>query len=184
MDLIEEELKKESHIGKKLSDFTIKKVIICVLLMVFIDPLFRVETYLTDTSHEQSLTFLYKFKPYTKIGKKVFNNMVEFEKDIDFPLLYLHAQDNSRKDFQLKWKNDKKDYTTLRNVEVEVITLPKNPGYYALYDIRDQVLLASGLGICRTIFVCFILALGSHMFSKTTQDLVILPIEHMIEKVN
>ena len=136
--------------------------------MVFIDPLFRVETYLTDSSHQKSLTFLNKFKPHTKLGKKVFFNMVEFEKNIEFPLLYLHARDKGKKDFKLTWKNDQVDYTTLRNVEVEVIRLPQDPGYYALYDIRDQVLLASGLGIGRTLFVCFILALGSHMFSKTT----------------
>jgi len=58
MDLIDEELKKESNIGKKLSDFTMRKVIICVLLLVFSDPLFRVDSYLTDKTHEISLTFL------------------------------------------------------------------------------------------------------------------------------
>jgi len=39
---------KESNIGKKLSDFTMRKVIFCVLLLVFSDPLFRVETYITN----------------------------------------------------------------------------------------------------------------------------------------
>jgi hypothetical protein len=48
MDLIEEEVKKESNIGKKLSDFTMRKVIICVLLLVFSDPLFRIDTYITN----------------------------------------------------------------------------------------------------------------------------------------
>ena len=83
-------------------------------------------------------------------------------------MIYLHSHDKLKKESKLTWKSKTIDYLKLRNVEVDLIFLPQDPGYYALYDIRKKVLLASGLGIGRTFFVCFILALGSHMFSKTT----------------
>lgn len=40
------------------------------------------------------------------------------------------------------------------------------------------------LGIVQTFVVCFLLAAGAGIFSKHTNDLVIYPIENMIEKVN
>lgn len=40
------------------------------------------------------------------------------------------------------------------------------------------------LGIVTTFMVCFILAVSAGIFSKLTTDLVIYPIESMIEKVN
>jgi len=51
---------------------------------------------------------------------------------------------------------------------VDLVALDGHSGYFALYDIKKKTMLASGLGICRTIFVVSILALGSHLFSKTT----------------
>lgn len=39
------------------------------------------------------------------------------------------------------------------------------------------------LGITRTIFVCLVLTISSVYFSKDTNDLVVRPIEIMLEKV-
>lgn len=39
------------------------------------------------------------------------------------------------------------------------------------------------LGIVRTIFVCAVLTISSVYFSKDTNDLVVRPIEIMLEKV-
>lgn len=41
---------KESKVGKKLSDFTTRKVIILVLAMLFSQPLTSVGTYIDDPS--------------------------------------------------------------------------------------------------------------------------------------
>ena len=40
------------------------------------------------------------------------------------------------------------------------------------------------MGIATTFLVCVVLTAGALIFSKLTTDLVISPIEHMIEKVN
>jgi len=43
-----EEKRKESNVGKKLTDFTLRKVIFIVLLMLFTNPLFTIQSYITD----------------------------------------------------------------------------------------------------------------------------------------
>jgi len=48
MDIIMEEKRKESNVGKKLTDFTLRKVIFIVLLMLFTNPLFTIQSYITD----------------------------------------------------------------------------------------------------------------------------------------
>ena len=45
MDMISEQRKKESNVGKKLTDFTTRKVIIIVLFMLFTNPLKCVDKY-------------------------------------------------------------------------------------------------------------------------------------------
>ena len=59
-----------------------------------------------------------------------------------------------------------------------------NTDYVAIFDLRKVTRLTAGLGICRTVFVCFVLAAGALFFSKDANDLVIQPIEAMIQKVN
>jgi len=62
-----------------------------------------------------------------------------------------------------------------------------------LYDSYDDILSFSDntkniklnaiFGIIRTVFVCIVLSLSSIYFSKDTTDLVVRPIEVMLEKV-
>lgn len=46
-----------------------------------------------------------------------------------------------------------------------------------------MVQLSAVLGLIQTVGVCIILAFGAYFFSKITNDLVIEPIEKMIERV-
>ena len=62
--------------------------------------------------------------------------------------------------------------------------IPSKNYYLAIYDIRSIVHLQAALSLLQTIVVCLILTAGAIMFQKITSDLVIKPIEHMIERVN
>lgn len=62
--------------------------------------------------------------------------------------------------------------------------IPNEHNYLAVYDIRFIVKLQAGLSLIQTIVVTLILTAGALMFQKITSDLVIKPIEHMIERVN
>lgn len=54
----------------------------------------------------------------------------------------------------------------------------------AIYDTRKAVVLNAQLGIVTTFLVCIVLSAGAAIFSKMTTELVITPIEAMIDKVN
>ena len=56
--------------------------------------------------------------------------------------------------------------------------------YLAMFDLRHATRMTAGLSIVRTLFVCAVLAFGSLHFSKDAHEIVILPIEQMIRKVN
>ena len=53
----------------------------------------------------------------------------------------------------------------------------------AVHDVRYDTKLAAILGIVTTLAICTVLAMGSLLLSKVTQDLVLGPIEDMISKV-
>lgn len=53
----------------------------------------------------------------------------------------------------------------------------------AVHDISEFTQLQAILGMLLTLAICIVLASGSLLLSKVTQDLVLTPIEHMINKV-
>lgn len=52
-----------------------------------------------------------------------------------------------------------------------------------MHDLRDFTRLAAILGMVTTLAICFVLAAGSLLLTKVTQDLVLSPIEDMMVKV-
>ena len=52
-----------------------------------------------------------------------------------------------------------------------------------VHDLREFTRAAAILGIVTTSVICVVLATGSLLLSKVTQDLVLSPIEDMISKV-
>lgn len=87
------------------------------------------------------------------------------------------------------WECNSTKINDLRASEKELISLRKesmgpDAGYGALFDLRYATRMTAGLSILRTLFVCAVLAFGSLHFSKDAHEIVILPIEQMIKKVN
>jgi hypothetical protein len=53
----------------------------------------------------------------------------------------------------------------------------------AVFDLRADTRLSAGLNIAKTIFVCIVLTLAAIFFTKDANELVLIPIERMVEKV-
>lgn len=53
-----------------------------------------------------------------------------------------------------------------------------------IYDLRYPTKVQAVCGLGTTFLVCMVLGSGAMIFSKLTTDLVITPIEDMIERVN
>lgn len=72
----------------------------------------------------------------------------------------------------------------MRSNEKEFVTAGDDGDFVAIFDLRADTKLEAGLGIATTFFVCIVLGGGALIFTNQTQELVISPIEKMIEKVN
>ena len=69
---------KESKVGKKLSDFTTRKVVILVLVMLFTSPFFTVTTYLEEpNSYNYGLELVKRLGPRSKAGIEMFNELIK-----------------------------------------------------------------------------------------------------------
>eukprot|EP00831_Metopus_contortus_P005409 TRINITY_DN12048_c0_g2_i4.p2 TRINITY_DN12048_c0_g2~~TRINITY_DN12048_c0_g2_i4.p2 ORF type:complete len:150 (-),score=47.88 TRINITY_DN12048_c0_g2_i4:3-452(-) len=79
-----------------------------------------------------------------------------------------------------------RNYIDLRITEKEIVS-PTDSAfeetYIAVFDLREDTQMDALLGIISTIFVCVMLTIGAFMFTKDATDLVIGPIEQMMEKV-
>jgi hypothetical protein len=52
-----------------------------------------------------------------------------------------------------------------------------------VFDLRADTKLAAGLNICKTVFVCMVIAFGAIFFTKDANELVLIPIERMVDRV-
>lgn len=75
----------------------------------------------------------------------------------------------------------------MRNAEKFKATLsdvPEGHKYVAVYSLKANERIQAGLSIGTTTLVCIVLAAGAMLFSKITTDLVITPIEDMVQRVH
>jgi len=153
---------KESVVGKKLLDYTTRRVIILVLAMLFSVPLFSVGSYLDDpNSYSYGLSLILELKPYTLAGQYAFNDTLELQKKLDTPLIKLYVNDTlpsngsysnlteqdpdfdhisiERDRIILQWISPKLKLENMRDAEKEislVMTDDDNDTYMAIYDLR------------------------------------------------
>ncbi|CAE8638982.1 unnamed protein product [Polarella glacialis] len=78
----------------------------------------------------------------------------------------------------------------LRCSEVEYITALSNTeedmdklSFVFAFDQRGETKLEAGLSMLQTVFICFCVGLGAMSFSKDANELLLHPIERMIEKM-
>ena len=184
----EEKITKESRVGKKLSELTTKRVIILVLLLICVIPFFTVNYY-------------YSPNPSFIIWMTIIKNMCNNYKNNDIPLSTI---DHTFTEF-VKIHSNQKSPLIFANIPLINKTFSINNNYLEnfrpaeinifkdfIYNGQEIISVINekytakqnaGLNIGRTIFVCLLLALGSLFFSKDANELVLNPIERIIEKV-
>jgi class 3 adenylate cyclase len=169
---------EESNIGKILTSLTIKRVIVLVLILLLILPLFDTDFYLEpfrswDFGLEQMKNF------YNKSGFDVVRQeFIVYHEDSTYPIIYLAYDDKNSNEF--KWESNT-HHGDLRFNEKHYAETDYN--LVAVFDLRAETQLSALLNILRTIFVCVVLTLGAVYFTKDSTDLVITPIEKMMNKV-
>lgn len=170
---------EESRVGKKLNELTQRRVIILVLVMLFSIPLFSTTTYFQEPdSFSFGLHLLTRFEANSVSFKEAFESFVQTHADQQSPLILVSAA-------SVFWESGLNP-DKLRTSEKELVSYsPENTEetFVAFFDLRKSTKLQAALSIVVTFVVCIILASGSMILNKITSDLVITPIENMIEKV-
>lgn len=166
----------ESKVGKKMAEVVMKRVILIVLTLLFILPLFDTEFYYSSkTSWEFGLSELANF-----LNKPGFEDLkdeyIDYHSDHIRPIVYLEYENTTGK---YDWESS----TSYADLRYNEIYYSATGDFISIFDLRYDAKLTSILNICRTIFICIVLALGSIYFSKDSEDLIIKPIEKMIEKI-
>eukprot|EP00746_Dinoflagellata_sp_MGD_P124293 gnl/MRDRNA2_/MRDRNA2_58879_c0_seq1.p1 gnl/MRDRNA2_/MRDRNA2_58879_c0~~gnl/MRDRNA2_/MRDRNA2_58879_c0_seq1.p1 ORF type:complete len:955 (+),score=207.34 gnl/MRDRNA2_/MRDRNA2_58879_c0_seq1:94-2958(+) len=78
-------------------------------------------------------------------------------------------------------KSDK-PYELLRRAERDVVIAHPELKFY--FDRRYMSMIDALCSISQTVFICFVLCVGALMFSKDANDLVLNPIERMVNKMD
>jgi hypothetical protein len=165
----------ELRVGKKLSDITTKRVIALVLGMLLMLPLFEVDMYHSHMySWEFGVDALGEFVGTT--GYLIARDeYIRYHEDRRRPIVHLEQDWDD-----WEWTASDTDDDDLRLLEKHVV---ESDGVTACFDLRADTRLEAGLNIAKTVFVCIVLALGAIFFTKDANDLVLIPIERMIDRV-
>lgn len=98
---------------------------------------------------------------------------------------YIPVGETEPKNFTRFWSDANFTISNMRTNEIDERCLDQsNCDYKAVYSTKDLNKFNAVMGIIQTFMVCFVLSAGAGMFSKLSNELVIHPIENMIEKVN
>lgn len=166
----------ESKVGKKLSEVTMKRLILIVLVLLFLLPFFESSYYYSViTSWDFGSANLNEFIGFEAF-EEVKNTYIDYHKDDIRPMVYLTWTNRTG---TFEWKEGI-DYNDLRYNE---IYFSSAGDITAIFDTRYDSKMSSLLNIMKTIFICIVLTLGALYFSKDAEDLVINPLDKIIEKV-
>ena len=144
-------------------------------------PFFNYENYFKEPdAYSYTLQLLSKFETNSPAFIATFDSFMSTStENVDTPVIFINADGYS-------WQSPVIKSSDLRPIEKEInsfVVENSNADYLAVYDLRKITKLEAMLGIGTTFLVCFVLAAGSLALSRITIDLVITPIEAMMDKV-
>ena len=190
----ETEVISESRVGQKLTDLTIKRVLVLVFILIFCVPLFSSNYWFDPTlSYDIGLKIIHNYTETSRNFTPGFNdstdqdlntlcvsyiNLNTLDDKVTYPLILLSTPiNNSNCSYQsLEYING-----NLRDEEKDLVQID---AYVAAINKKTFSVNNSIISIARTFYVCFLLGVFALFFSQDAQCLVLQPIERMIVKVN
>lgn len=178
-----------SHVGAEMSDRTTKKVIVGILIMLIGIPLLQTD----EVAYRNKFAMTAVFENRMLLLDGADNNQVEnwefaeslFVESTDcIDITYSGFNDVLVKETIVP--EGRSRMQELRIDAMEVITVSDASFMHSMtsvFDITGRVREEAILGILLTSFVIILLGLGMVSFTKDVHNLVIVPIEHMIQLV-
>ena len=184
-----ENIPPESHVGAEMSDRTTKKVIVGILIMLLGIPLLQADD--IDYLNEFSMKMAFGHRKLVSDGingsefeQWEFSESLLIDRTGCIDITYDGFDDGLPNDAIIP--NDRSRVQDMRVEELDVITISDIDyvrSMTAIFDASERKREEAVLGILLTSFVIVLLGLGMVSFTKDVRNLVILPIEHMIQLV-
>mmetsp|Transcript_8812 Transcript_8812/g.13189 ORF Transcript_8812/g.13189 Transcript_8812/m.13189 type:complete len:887 (-) Transcript_8812:178-2838(-) len=180
-------LAAESHVGAAMSDLTTRRVIVLVLVMLIAIPLMSYST--SDFAPSFGTQMVHRMAKENISNPGEYNDgfliaLSNVERNLDVVKLsinkdvYIHRKgrlDNLRSVEQITYEFTGKATTPSGDV-MKVKTV-------GIFDKKDSIQSTAEFGIYMTIFILFLLVVGTYFFSTDVNRLVIIPIEKMVSLV-
>ncbi|CAD8054540.1 unnamed protein product [Paramecium sonneborni] len=195
---------KETNVGTKLSDLVMRRVITIIVSILISIPVLSLDTYQeTINSYDSGIFRIAQFKNNYNIVESLTQQYVGFHQEEIYPILAVFVQrqnvsENSPKfndsNFVIFNYSKKQDWFKETSNTLDEYR-QSDRQYYASVDANDILVTCSVadlveynktnaiLSIFQTIFVCIVLAASAVLFNKDVNELVIEPIERMMEKI-
>ena len=206
-DELEKALKKESKIGKILSDLSMKKIIVVVLVMMFLIPLLNIDVFrdsenawdftlsnqqqvllTAETSITQAeLIGLVEYTINMYVGAK--NPIVQYTSPFqELPLMQNVDMSKMRNDDLLSSSQDINVATIMSNrpsltLRTDTTDSQELSSLTAILDQSDYNTTEALFSMGKTLFVCLVLLVLMILFSNDIDTLLVEPIEGMMEKL-
>ena len=184
----------ESHVGAEMSDRTTKKVIVGILIMLLGIPLLQADE--VDYLNEFSMKMTFEHRKFitlntppgiideNELGQWEFSQSLLIDTTDCIDITYNGFEDGLPNDGIIPI--DRSRIQDLRVEELDVITISDMDyvrSMTVVFDATERKREEALLGILLTSFVIVLLGLGMVSFTKDVRNLVIVPIEHMIQLV-
>eukprot|EP00578_Thalassiosira_sp_NH16_P003983 CAMPEP_0181134474 /NCGR_PEP_ID=MMETSP1071-20121207/32108_1 /TAXON_ID=35127 /ORGANISM="Thalassiosira sp., Strain NH16" /LENGTH=864 /DNA_ID=CAMNT_0023220997 /DNA_START=56 /DNA_END=2647 /DNA_ORIENTATION=- len=181
----------ESHVGAEMSDRTTKKVIVGILIMLLGIPLLQIDE--VDYLNELSMKMTFEHRKLIPDGgisgdefdQWEFSESLLVDRTDCIDITYKGFDDGLRNDTIIP--SDRSRLQDLRVEELDVFTIGDFDfvrSMTVVFDASERIWEEALLGILLTSFVIVLLGLGMVSFTKDVRNLVIVPIERMIQLVN
>jgi len=180
----------ESHVGAEMSDRTTKKVIVGILIMLMVIPLLQVDELEYINEYSMHMVLQQRASLETMDTGNADWNTWEFTESFFLnatkciSMVYGGFGDSVR-NFGII-PSDRVNVESLRSNEKSVLSISSEDDEFsmtAIFDIQERANEEAVLGILLTTFVIVLLAVGTMTFSRDVNNLVILPIEKMVQLV-
>ena len=179
----------ESHVGAEMSDRTTKKVIIGILVMLIGIPLLQADEVVYRNEFSMNMVLENRLNLANEFNDAALEDwefseslLLNTTKCID--LTYRGFDDGLHENAIIP--TDRAKTSDLRQEEMNVIiisALGRSRTMTAIFDATARVREEALLGILLTSFIIVLLGLGMISFTKDVRNLVIVPIEKMIQLV-
>ena len=162
-----------------------------VLIMLFALEFFKIETYVQEGFiHAHGLAMVREIYD-SKNGETAYipalKKLEQKSKSAVYPTISIEVWEGNKVVYDYSSDTNYKDLRDTEYQELFTQSERKVNGYYTKfflrYSIRKVTRIEGLIGLCRTIFICFVLAIGSIFFASDANKLVLNPIERMLEKV-